>query len=86
MHCSSEPTVDAGMGIIVAVAASSGPGEEVVDDALLVGADWVGTYLGFVASLGWVDRRGIGSLAVTMLVQGHNKICEARTLLLVLRS
>jgi hypothetical protein len=37
--CVITEVVDAGMGTIVAVAASSGPGEEVADDAPLVGAD-----------------------------------------------
>lgn len=77
--------VDAGMDAIVGETPSSGLGEDVVGDAAPV-AIWTGARLGFVASLGWVDKRGIGSLAAATSIQSHNKIFKARTLLLVLRS
>jgi len=55
--------VVAGMDAIVGEALSSGLGEDVAEDAA-PDASWIGARLGFVASLGWVGNRGIGSLAV----------------------
>jgi len=77
---------DAGMvAAAIATTVSSGPGEEVVEDAILIVADCVDARMGFGVKLGWLDRRGIGSLAVTTSVQVHNKIYKVQTLLLVLR-
>lgn len=54
---------DAGIvAAAIAAAASSGPGEEVAEDAILIVADCVDARMGFGVNLDWADRRGIGSL------------------------